>query len=259
MAKIDSSANSRRNTIRHQVQSPQRHPPRCVAVDVGMNDGFYTQMFGIFGCKVYSFELQPKCIEYSRLALEKNNITDRVTIFHAPVSSVHNSRIDIKFPEQNYCDGGFTFTGDHVEKGSHIKGVKFNRTKTFHAVSLDGMFLDLSFIDVLKIDVEGHDPQVIAGALKLFEAHRIGVAVVEISSWIWKGSNMNSKGISDEVESQFRIYEKLYSYNYTATLVTCRGVGSHLAGKHLPTFQDFKQMASTNRFCLDYKFSVKRS
>ena len=58
----------------------------CFVIDVGMNDGFYTNMAGVLGCRVYSFELQIRCIDLARLAIEKNGIKDRVTIFNHPVS-----------------------------------------------------------------------------------------------------------------------------------------------------------------------------
>ena len=36
-----------------------------LALDVGMNDGFFSQLFAAQGCEVHSFEIQPRCIEVS--------------------------------------------------------------------------------------------------------------------------------------------------------------------------------------------------
>jgi hypothetical protein len=61
--------------------------PGCIAFDVGMNDGFYTQFSAAHGCKVWSFELQEACIKLSTAAVAMNNFTDLVTITRAPVAN----------------------------------------------------------------------------------------------------------------------------------------------------------------------------
>jgi hypothetical protein len=61
--------------------------PGCVAFDVGMNDGFFTQFSAAHGCKVWSFELQEACIKLSTDAAAMNNFTHLVTITRAPVAN----------------------------------------------------------------------------------------------------------------------------------------------------------------------------
>lgn len=55
----------------------------------------------------------------------------------------------------------------------------------FHTISLDTFVPSTTFIDILKIDVEGHDPEVLMGARRLFKENRIGTAIVEINDKFW--------------------------------------------------------------------------
>lgn len=134
---------------------------KCNCVDVGMNDGFYTQMFASYGCKVWSFELQPRCIEVSREALTMNGLYDRVNIINSPVSDRNGGVVRIPFGADsiNVCDGGFSFSGSSPEKRAHIEYDILGYHK-FHSLSLDSFFPTNFKIDYLKIDVEGHEPEV---------------------------------------------------------------------------------------------------
>eukprot|EP01035_Chromulina_nebulosa_P050002 gene50002-67916_t len=96
----------------------------CVAVDVGMNDGFYTHLSAQYGCTVYSFEVQESCIALSRKAVIKNNMTHAINIFRAPVSRVNGEAL--RFPHgskehQQRCDGGYSISGQS-HKAYNIEG-----------------------------------------------------------------------------------------------------------------------------------------
>ena len=191
---------------------------QCVFIDVGMNDGFYTNLSGKLGCQVWSFELQRKCIELAKLAINTNNINDLVTILHLPVSSKHGKILSIPFPEEHLCDGGFSFSGNNtsllnvkVQQQHHKNNDTKHHLRQFQSIALDSFIHKNTYIDILKIDTEGHEPDVLMGSINLFRQHRIGVAFVEL------GAIANYNNFSDVIN----IYKEIVSYNYSITTMNC--------------------------------------
>ena len=56
----------------------EREHSECVAVDVGMNDGFYSMLFASLGCRVYAFEVQRLCVQVALKSIERNRIGPHV-------------------------------------------------------------------------------------------------------------------------------------------------------------------------------------
>jgi len=193
----------------------------CVLIDVGMNDGFYTNLAGVLGCQVWSFELQRKCIDLAKYAITTNKIDDLVTIMHLPVSSKHGKLLNIPFPEEQLCDGGFSFSGNNTEnrltprsKHKHNNNTDTKplfHIKTFQSITLDSFIHRNTYIDILKIDTEGHETEVLIGSLNLFRQHRIGIAFVEL------GAITNYNNFTDVIN----IYRQITSYNYSITTLNC--------------------------------------
>ena len=186
----------------------------CTFIDVGMNDGFYTQMAGVFGCKVYSFEIQDHCIEVSRTAIATNKIDPLVTIINSPVSATNGTELHIMFPtpEAAVCDGGFTFSGhdDHAKRTHNHAALVVDRT--FRTVSLDAFVPPRGFVDMIKIDVEGHETEVLEGALTLLKERRVGKIMVELGL---ASTYNNWTALMD-------VYHTIVGMNYSLTTLNCR-------------------------------------
>ena len=197
--------------MRKNVKPTKDRTANCFVVDVGMNDGFYTNMAGILGCKVYAFELQRRCITISKIAIHKNNIKDKVTIFNHPASSTHGEEINIAMPEKELCDGGFTFSGPSKQERTHAN-LPLSRNVSFTTIALDDLIpTTVRVIDMLKIDVEGHEIDVLKGSLNLFGRGVVKVAVVEIGALSYYDS-----------DSFFGTFAKLFSFGYTAVTLNCQ-------------------------------------
>jgi FkbM family methyltransferase len=192
----------------------------CTVIDVGMNDGFYTQMAGSFGCRVYSFELQPLCIEISQAAAKRNGIDHLVNITRAPVSSISGSVMQMLFPEHPLCDGGFSFSGPNAMNtaGEHLAShskMKLSVLKNLTSVALSTfppVAIDV-FINLIKIDVEGHEAEVLEGALPLLKQRRVDIMIVELGP-MWE--------YSDPVKL-VKIYRHIVmDLGYTLTSFNCK-------------------------------------
>jgi len=187
----------------------------CTVVDVGMNDGFYSQMGGSFGCRVFSFELQSLCIEISRGAAKKNGIDHLLTITQAPVSASSGHSITMFFPERSICDGGFTFSGPLKNRNERLHSkMALTIPKNFTSVALSTFPLISGnvFIDLMKIDVEGHEAEVLEGALALLRQLRVGALVVELGP---------AGEYADPIKL-INMYKQIVDMGYTLTTFNCR-------------------------------------
>ena len=80
--------------------------PSCLVVDVGMNDGFYTQMAAALGCRVISFELQDNCIQIATAAKRVNGFNShQISIHNNPVSDSNNTELSMKISDDYPCSG----------------------------------------------------------------------------------------------------------------------------------------------------------
>ena len=215
----------------------------CLAIDVGMNDGFFTQLAAQYGCKVYAFEVQESCIALSRKAVAQNNISHFVSIFRLPVSAINGELL--MFPhgppdQQKRCDGMNSINGNSHK---HYTRVGFNK---FHAVSLDAFVPFDVKVDFLKVDVEGFDPSVMQGAMGLFMSHRIQRAVIEIQVGFWDKSSM-----INNLSPYRRIIEE-FGYKFRCVTETPKNMDWGVIQENL-TYHDFDKYVRGNN-CVDWEF-----
>ena len=156
----------------------------CIAFDCGMNDGFYTQLSAAYGCQVYSFDVQPKCIAIATHISRLNGFSDLTNIMMAPLGEKNNVVIPIAHggaKQLNTCDGGYTLTKEGVGQVAYeVVGHRH-----LNSVALSSFVPRNMKIDFLKIDVEMLESIVLAGAEDLFRRKQIVRAVVEIGSGSW--------------------------------------------------------------------------
>lgn len=113
-------------------------------IDVGMNDGFYTMLFAALGCEVYSFEVQPRCIEVALGVALKNNLTHRINVFESPVTAKDGEYVGVSMGAQSTgsCDGGFSIHANNPGEAAHIPFEKIGERR-LRGTQLDNMFLGL--------------------------------------------------------------------------------------------------------------------
>jgi FkbM family methyltransferase len=121
-------------------------------VDVGANDGPYSMLAAHFGRRVVAFEPNSAVAEGLRAAL------GRGVEVHAVALSDHAGSAVFFLPVQ--ADTDITTRGS-LEAGAHTDFQR--REMTVDVATLDSF--DLEDVALIKIDVEGHEWQVLRGAL----------------------------------------------------------------------------------------------
>lgn len=109
------------------------------------------------------------------------------------------------------CSGPLKFV-EKGELGHIITNYQLDevegKIETVDCKTIDGMFeeLELDFVDLVKIDVEGHDASVLEGATEAFSGQRLGAIIFEYNTpW------------PDEInglQSLKYVVDKLETYNY---------------------------------------------
>jgi len=155
--------------------------------------------------------------------------------------------ISIAFPEEDICDGGFTFSGPSYSRNQRTHAhLPLVRQIEFKTIALDSLIPKSVQIDILKIDVEGHELNVLLGAMGLFKRGQVKIAVVEI------GPIENYDG-----ELLLETFKTIFSYGYSARTFNCaknRGDDDYFGSYNIETFKTYLHWGFNNRFrCSDLK------
>eukprot|EP01036_Dinobryon_divergens_P030040 gene30040-39231_t len=153
-----------------------------------------------------ALDLQTKCIEFAQEALRENKFSHLVTVFNQPVYNESGYLINIDVPTHGKCLAGFDIAGA-LNRQMKAKTIQ----RGYVTMALDTVVAPNAFVDVLKIDVEGHEIEVLMGSRRLFMNHQIGVAVIEINTSYW----------TVDKNTSLSVFKDIMSYNYSVRPVTC--------------------------------------
>ncbi|MDO8573473.1 MAG: FkbM family methyltransferase [Candidatus Daviesbacteria bacterium] len=142
-----------------------------IFIDVGANIGVYTILAAakIKKGKIYSFEPIPSVLNILYQNIRINNANDRVKVIEKVVSDKN---------------GNEKFVIQDISEYSHISSNQTSKSVLMPSVKLDD-FCDkekISFIDVVKIDVEGEELKVLRGLENYLKSGKVGVLIIEFNS-----------------------------------------------------------------------------
>lgn len=164
---------------------------RRVAIDVGANYGFMACAFSKMGFKVHAFEPFTPVFE----CLEKNVEGFDVTVYNKALSS-------------NVMPIGL-ISGIDTRRTSGSTKVKFVENSDFKSATLD--LYNFKDVDLIKIDVEGHELEVIEGAINTIREYK-PLLCIELNQKVDKIENILKEFDYKAVHNHFvrdRIYKAL--------------------------------------------------
>jgi FkbM family methyltransferase len=133
-----------------------------VFIDVGANLGYFSLLWAAASPKnrVFAFEASPRNIEMLRRNVERNHLTDQITIIPQAAGKEPGSlEFDVGPPDQLGW-GGFA-------SGSRKNAVAVDVVRGDEAVDVDGE------IALLKVDIEGADTWALMGCDRLLREKRV--------------------------------------------------------------------------------------
>ena len=141
-------------------------------LDVGANFGYYSLLAAKMGCRVVAWEPVPIFRAFVETAVALNNLSHRVHIRSAVVSDAPGQRINLTVPTKGIW-GTASVNGLNVDPS--VPSPKYS----VGAVSetLDQVVRERACI--LKLDVEGYEPQVLKGARAFLKHYAPGAILTE--------------------------------------------------------------------------------
>lgn len=139
--------------------------PGVCAIDVGANDGLYTHAFARTGAQVEAFEPQPACLGILR-SYERHHRNVRV---HDVALGAEHGEAVLHVPRLN---------GARVSGHARLGGVNGDAERHTVAVRTLDSF-GFTNVAVIKVDVEGHEADVLRGAAETIRRWR-PMLIVEI-------------------------------------------------------------------------------
>ena len=178
--------------------------------DVGANVGHYTQLLSeIFDDKttnIYSFE--PSAITYSELA-KRFIMYNNVRIYKVGFSDI-SEEISFFSNDPNTTSSLASVYNRQLE---HI-GISMQRSEKIKVVTIDNFCKEnnITNIDFLKIDVEGHELKVLQGAASMIKEKRINAIQFEFGA------------CAIDSRTYFKDFYRMLSSNYSLFRIVKNGI-----------------------------------
>lgn len=156
---------------RHQLFEGFDGKGSRVAVDVGANEGYYVLKLKKDepGLEIYAFEPNPGAFGMLEKNIEANGL-ERVHVFHQAVSDSKEHETAFQYVDSVSAIGGFRIWGVRPWLPDEMILDLVVETTT-----LDDELEDVKEIDIIKVDVEGAECRVLAGAKKTLAKTRMAV------------------------------------------------------------------------------------
>lgn len=144
------------------------------ALDIGANLG----MIGIalinkgFFENVWAFEPSPDSFRLLEKNIRQNNLEEKIQCFNAALSS-ENARLKFEIAAGNSGDNRVKLTNEKGKRGEHRRKVIEVEATTFAGFLQSRQNLDENEIDLLWLDIQGHEGHFFKGAESFFKARKV--------------------------------------------------------------------------------------
>ena len=156
-------------------------------IDIGAHIGWYTTELATLSNHVYSFECSPKSFNYLCANIALNNVDYKVTKYNCALSESEGTT---KYYIRDKNDGG----------GNGISKFDYDNTNNVPSIDVPKKTLDsfgLENINFIKIDVEGHELEVLKGGVETIKKNNYPKILFE--SWDDEKNGYPTKKLKEEL------------------------------------------------------------
>jgi FkbM family methyltransferase len=150
--------------------------------DVGANNGTYTQLIlSLFpGANVFSFEPSPTAFQSLAANIGNNN----------GINLINSGFSSIECETSLYSDQAESGLASVYQRRLNHFNINFSVQERITLTTLDAFCAAhaIEYIDLLKLDTEGHEPDILRGSVVMLESNSIGAVQFEFG-----GCNIDSR------------------------------------------------------------------
>ena len=169
-----------------------------IVFDFGSNNGVITQyLYDKYSCHIYSFEPNPYCY-----LLQKNIFRgiSKIKLFNKAVSKSNiKKKLYLHLSATHISNMKISESSSLEKKKSNISSKKFIFV---NSVSIDSIIKKFEYIDLIKIDIEGHEYKILPSIIKNID--KIGKIFCE----------MHGRDHRTEFKKDFNFWEKKINKYY---------------------------------------------
>ncbi len=148
----------------------RNHKNSTVFLDIGANIGTYSILLGHKGLKCFAFEPSQENFQALSKNIELNNLQEKVKIFNFGLGKIN-------------CEKEFVFNSLNTGASHVISKPDEKKNCNINIKPFDSVYKDLDFKKedkfLIKIDVEGMEPDVLEGAKSFLSEYSKIIAVAE--------------------------------------------------------------------------------
>eukprot|EP01127_Copromyxa_protea_P013383 TRINITY_DN3594_c0_g1_i1.p1 TRINITY_DN3594_c0_g1~~TRINITY_DN3594_c0_g1_i1.p1 ORF type:complete len:341 (-),score=70.30 TRINITY_DN3594_c0_g1_i1:150-1067(-) len=186
-----------RTILKEQCKQVNENGQPPLVLDVGANMGYFTLYAAKMGCRVIAFEPLPRLVNFIRMNLELNHLTDRVLIVEGAVSDKEGTA---------YIDAVCSELGfSHVTESNSGNQISSKKVTISDSVKEDVL--------LLKIDVEGYEDFVFKGLEEFLKEYELKNIICETKNT--GDVQYKRKVINDFLAKKYDVFSYAENYFYS--------------------------------------------
>ena len=174
--------------------------PGELFVDIGANFGLWALAAARRGCPVIAVEPVPATRERLAANVRRNGLAERVEIVAAAISDAPGT-LTLSLP-----------AGESGQASVHAGAAQRVETFTVSAITLDQLIGERR-VGFLKIDIEGHEPALLAGGARVLASGQVERLLIELTSVALARAGRSSGAIIDALLAHGYRFERFVRAN----------------------------------------------
>jgi FkbM family methyltransferase len=178
-----------------------------LVVDVGGFVGYFTVLSAMMGCRVHVWEGSPQHASMIHMSVWLNGMSERVTI-HNNICGMGSEPLAYAAAGMGGHVAGSLLNSDnpafqkHLDKGKYASHT--SKGNQVYPLAIDDVIHEEVLL--LKVDVEGYEPQVFRSAQRLLQRQLVRYAVFEYNMWRAMSKTEGVQLVMDIISWGYSVY-----------------------------------------------------